>query len=353
MDPAFHSFQHEGIVIKQYQYSTALARHAISEHDEVMADYAGDIHQVILEAQEAARPNVDLYRNLYRNQPQITPAIRQKLVDFAFKVLVRLKIIPFVFYQGIQIFDRYCLSRIVILTNAQLAITTSLWIASKLAGGNNHFVNFECGDYHGVRIINDLGHGSGSRFYGPTESYRNPRLSDLVKLCGSKCNYDAAMFGEMELHILTALEWNFAVTSICDYIIKSSEWQVTLCPSVDNSEQELLTFQVAAVIIDLINDTLQLSQSKPFYQHLAIPIPHQMLDYTTYYHIRRHLKRAVREASPLLLEQFQSRRPQLLYSILSLLRESLGCNSAAISRFRRKASCHRTSPITPTSTIPS
>lgn len=326
-------YEYDDVLITQRQYPTALSDHETRTHYKAIAEYADEIYQVMLEALEANQPNMDLYRS----QPYITPEIRLKLVDFALKLLVRLKILPFVFCQGIKIFDRYCLTRIVVLAHAQLAVTTCLWIAAKLAGGNNHFANLECTDFDAVGTINDLGHGSGARFLGPTQRFRHPRLNELVKLCGTKCNYDAPMFIQMELHILTALEWDYGSPCIGDYILQSTELRVCFDESeVNDGHLEMYRtkrfisyascylfalasypeHQVAAVIMDLINDTFHLQECDPQYQRLTMSGNFRVVDYTTYYHIRRHLEQSVRNASTFLLQQFSSPGPRSLHSAL-------------------------------------
>lgn len=326
-------YEYKDVLITQQEYPIVLSDHEIKTHHKAMSEYADEIYQAMLVALEATQPNMELYRS----QPSITPEIRLKLVDFAFKLLVRLKIIPFVFCQGIKIFDRYCLSRIVVLAHAQLAVTTCLWIAAKLAGGNNHFANLDCTDYELVHTINDLGHGSGARFLGPTQRFRHPRLNELVKLCGSKCNYDASMFVQMELHILTALEWDYGAPCIGDYILQSTELRTCFDDAEVNDGHiemyrtkrfisyascylfDLASYpvhQVAAVILDLINDTFHIHESDPKYQRLTMSANFRVVDYTTYYHIRRYLEQAVRNASTFLLQEFSSPGPQSLYSAL-------------------------------------
>lgn len=343
MKPPIASFKHNDVLIRQYEYPKPLSDQETKAHDVVMEEYADEIYQVLMISLELTRPNVELYRS----QPHITPSIRLKLIDFALKLLVRLKILPFVFTLGMKIFDRYCLSRVVVLAHAQLAVTTCLWIAAKTAGGNNHFANLQCPDTESIKTINDLSHGSGARFLGPTERFRHPRLNELVKLCGSKCNYDAAMFIQMELHILNALDWSFTAPCISDYIITTSDLRVV--PDVleiDNSLVEMFrikrfvayascflfelveynTMQIATVMLDLINDTLQLQPQDDLHQKLSISSGN-IVDYTTYYHIRRYLESAIINASPYLLSMFDTRGPRLIHSILSSSHENTTINS--------------------------
>lgn len=344
MKPPFASFKHNDVLIRQHEYPRALSNQETKAHDIAMEEYADELYQVMMASLEETRPNLDLYRS----QPYITPAIRLKLIDFALKLLVRLKILPFVFSQGVKIFDRYCLSRIVVLAHAQLAVTTCLWIAAKTAGGNNHFANLECPDVESIKTISDLSHGSGARYLGPTERFRHPRLNELVKLCGSKCNYDDAMFIQMELHILNALDWNFASPCISDYIIASRELRVVREGlDMDNGSVEMFrikrfvtyascylfelvkydTLQIATVLLDLINDTLQLQPRDTLYQRLRIRSSNGIIDYTTYYHIRRHLESAIINASPYLLTMFDTRGPQLVHSILNSNHKNATLNS--------------------------
>lgn len=312
----------------------ALSAHEIKTHEEAINEYADEIYQVMGEALEANRPNI----GLYRSQPFITPYYRLKLVDFALKLLVRLKILPFVFMQGVKIFDRYCLCRIVVLAHAELAISTCLWIAAKLAGGNIHFANSNSLTVETKKPMSDSGLGSGAGFLSLAQRFRRPRLCELVNLCGPKNNYDASMFVQMELHILTVLKWNYSVPCISDYIISSSELRITSDGELLDSDElvemyrikrfaayascyllELVdysTIQVAAVLLDLVNDSFLVSNQAGLYQSLRGSSCDHVVDYKTYYHVRRHLEHAIRNASMYLLRLFDSRGPQLFYSIL-------------------------------------
>lgn len=354
------TFHHKDVHIRQYQYPKEIQSKESDVHDIAIMEYSDDIYIAMLQALEATKANI----TLYSSQPDITPSIRLKLVDFALKLLIRLKMLPFVFYQGIQIFDRYCLSQIVLLSHAHLAVTTCLWIAAKVGGGNNHFANLDCPDIDDIKTITDLGHGSGARFLGPTERFRHPRLNELVRLCGSKHKYDASMFVQMELHILTALHWNFTVPCISDYIVSSADLQLgntknsTNTVSDDGNQEmyrikrfiayascylfELVNYtalEVATVMLDLINDSLLIQLHDPLYQSLNISTNNCIVDYATYYHIRRHLEHAIRNSSTLLFDIFDTRGPRLVHSILCLGPETKSVGSP-LSR-----SVHSSTPV--------
>lgn len=213
--PTVHgTFRHNNTTINQYKYLDRLYQRELQIHRDCLAEYKKDVLKVLLEALANTQPNF----KLYENQPYITGIVRNKLVDFLLRMAVRLKIVPYVFCKAVRLFDRYCSKRIVLLDQAQLVITTCLWIAAKFYGGNNHFANLSSSNGALVKTILNLGFGSGSRFSGPTERYRMPKTSELVKLCGTRCNYDTGMFKQMELHILTTLDWNISDATIDDYL---------------------------------------------------------------------------------------------------------------------------------------
>lgn len=335
-DSVFGTFGNDTVTINQYKYPYHLYKSEVRVHETAIHEYAADIVRAMHAALEAARPNM----KLYQNQPYVNAAVRFKLVDFLLKMLVRLKILPFVFCRAVRLFDRYCLKRIVLLDQAQLIITTCLWIAAKIHGGNNHFANLHSDNKdNSVRTITDLGYGCGARFKGPTERYRLPKLKELIKLCGSRCNYDANMFSQMELHIMLVLDWKLNDPSIDEYMVYSQELKVTADEALEAKLAEFFkikqfvayaacylyelvgydALEVAKVIVDLVNDTFLMQEHDPRYQTLnhSIIIDEDVVDYNSYRDIQRHLVRAVVKAPPYLLDCFESRGPRLLFSLLA------------------------------------
>ena len=199
------------------------------------------------------------------------------------------------------------------LDQSQLIITTCLWIASKIIGGNNHFVNMnnlEKIGFNNFRTISDLGYGSGGKFIGPTERFRLPKLHELVKLCGAKCKYDQGMFKQMEVHVLNTLEWSLNDPSIEEFIIDSHEFNVLDDDEFDDDHieffkiKEYLSYvalyshelidiniiELGQVIMDIINEVFQLQPTDRNYQTIlncdsAHPI---RFDIARYKHIKKH-----------------------------------------------------------------
>lgn len=299
-------------------------------HEFCIHEYASDILDTMMAAMEAAAPNIILYNN----QPYLNAAVRFRLVDFLLKMLVRLKLLPFVFYRAVAIFDRYCLKRIVLLDQAQLIITTCLWMAAKINGGNNHFANMTHDSTKCVNTIADLGYGSGGRFNGPTQRYRMPKVNELIKLCGSRCNYDAHMFKQMEMHIMDALDWHFNDPCIEDFMVYSHEYKVTDDDPMEAHVGEFFKMkefvayascfvydlvgysplQVAGAIVDLINRTFSLREHDIRFQMLNHSILDEIVvDSRAHRGIQNHLVQAIVNAPPYLMQMFSSRGPQLLH----------------------------------------
>ncbi|EMG46753.1 hypothetical protein G210_2989 [Candida maltosa Xu316] len=265
---------------------------------------------------------------------------------------IRLKILPFVFFKAIKIFDRYCSKRIVLLDQSQLIITTCLWIASKVTGGNNHFVNINNLDKIGAnnfKTINDLGYGSGGKFIGPTERFRLPKLNELVKLCGTKCKYDQGMFKQMEIHILNTLEWSLNDPTIEEFIINSHEFNVDCHNSNNNNSlglnhpsdtyeffkikqylsyvslysHELIDINIielGQVIMDLINEVFKLSPNDKNYQTiLNCDSNHPIkFDLSRYKYIKKSLIKSIFNSSDFMMKIFNSKGPQYLYQQINL-----------------------------------
>lgn len=334
----FGTFRNDAVTVHQYVYPHKLYNAEVRTHEQAVHEYGPDILHAMAEILEATRPNV----RLFENQPYVNAVVRHKLVDFLLKMAVRLKILPFVFCRAVRYFDRYCLKRIVLLDQAQLIITTCLWIAAKVGGGNNHFANLADRGAD-VASIADLGYGLGARFRGPTERFRLPKLAELVKLCGLKCRYDAAMFKQMEVHVMNTLQWQLLDPSVDEYVVYSHELQVVVPHQLAAFSQaaeflqvkqfvayaacyvhELMrydTIDVAKVLVALVNDTFQLEEHDTRYQTLNHAVLSDGLavlaDFRLARDIHRLLVRAVVTAPAYLLQTFSSRGPQALHLLLS------------------------------------
>lgn len=329
---AVAQFENDFIKINQYEYPNELYKLELQQHDKSLKEYDLEIYQTFLESLEMNKPNIELYKQ----QPYLTFSIRLKLIDFLLKMSIRLKILPFVFYKAVKIFDRYCSKRIVLLDQSQLIITTCLWIASKLQGGNNHFINLNNLDkVNSIKSINDLGYGSGGKFKGPTERFRLPKLHELVKLCGAKCKYDQGMFKQMELHVLSTLDWNFNDPSIEEFLIQSNDFNLIkeneffkikeFLSYISLYSYELIDISIielSKVIIDLINETLNLDYNDHFHQKINYALLNEKnfkIDQNKYNFIKKNLIKSILNSSEFILKLFNSRGPQqFFYSILSI-----------------------------------
>lgn len=322
------------VFIHQQKYPLNLYKSEVRSHEFCIHEYESDILDTMLAAMEAAAPNI----NLYNDQPYLKPAVRFRLVDFLLKMLVRLKLLPFVFYRAVALFDRYCLKRIVLLDQAQLIITTCLWMAAKIKGGNNHFANMTNGPTKCVYTIADLGYGSGGRFQGPTQRYRMPKVNELIKLCGSRCNYDSHMFKQMEMHIMDALDWRFNDPCIEEFMVCSHEFKVTEDDPIESHLGEFFKMkefvayascyvydlvgysplQVAGAIVDLVNRTFSLPEHDIRFQMLNHSILEEaIVDSRAQRDIQNHLVHAIVNAPPYLMQVFSSPGPHLLHQLVA------------------------------------
>lgn len=341
------TFSNSHVSIHQLKYPANLYKREVKNHETCIHEYESDIVETMMVALDATAPNI----HLYNRQPFLDSTVRFKLVDFLLKMLVRLKLLPFVFCRAVRFFDRYCLKRIVLLDQAQLIITTCLWIAAKIHGGNNHFANLTSDSTNcSVRTIADLGFGSGARFRGPTERFRMPKVNELVKLCGKRCNYDASMFNQMEMHIMSALEWRFNDPGIDDFMVHSHEHRIPNNEDTHDNHREFFMMkqfvayagcyaydlvaysplQVANAAVDLINKTFSLYEHDVCFQTLnhSILVDETVADVRD---IQCHLMQAVVTASPYLMMMFGSRGPQLLRLLLAVnFRETNGLNEIDI-----------------------
>lgn len=339
----------------QLEYPPHLYNTELNRHSENLQEYKHEVLSTLINSINLNRPNLELYQQ----QPYLTFAIRTKLIDFLLKMSIRLKILPFVFFRAVKIFDRYCSKRVVLLDQSQLIITTCLWIASKIQGGNNHFVNLSnVGKLADIKTITDLGYGSGGRFLGPTERFRLPKLHELVKLCGAKCKYDQGMFKQMEIHVLTTLEWSLNDPSVEEFLVSSKEFNI--CPNRDRDEtivneifkvKEYLSYislysnelidcdviDLSKGICALTNEMLNLGEDDCYYQRinfmslnddssedffyeevnsLPLPIKHSPSKLSTHA-VKQHLIAAVTNSSEFIIKLFELAGPQQVYNTIN------------------------------------
>lgn len=340
----------------QFEYPPQLYHTEVLRHADNFQEYKHEVLSTLINSINLNRPNLELYLQ----QPYLTFAIRNKLIDFLLKMSIRLKILPFVFFRAVKIFDRYCLKRVVLLDQLQLIITTCLWIAAKVQGGNNHFVNLSnVGKLTDIKTITDLGYGLGGRYLGPTERFRLPKLHELVKLCGAKCKYDQGMFKQMELHVLLTLEWSLNDPSVEEFLMRLVEFNIVNSESGEGAEivreiiktkeylayvslysNELIDVDVidlSKAICQLTNEMLNLTENGGYFQRInyvneasqdddffyetspsggsnnALPIKHSTSKLTTSA-IRQNLIKAIMNSSEFILKLFESAGPQQVFN---------------------------------------
>ncbi|KAL6451207.1 CCN1 G1/S-specific cyclin CCN1 [Candida maltosa Xu316] len=113
-------------------------------------------------------------------QPEIQWFMRPFLLDFLIELHSSFKLQPTTLFLCLNIIDRYCAKRIVFKRHYQLVGCTALWIAGK---------------------------------YEDKKS-RVPTLKELTIMCRNA--YDEEMFVQMEMHILSTLEWSISHPTLED-----------------------------------------------------------------------------------------------------------------------------------------
>ncbi|KAK6205451.1 P-loop containing nucleoside triphosphate hydrolase protein [Scheffersomyces amazonensis] len=113
-------------------------------------------------------------------QPEIQWFMRPFLLDFLIELHASFKLQPQTLFLCLNIIDRYCAKRIVFKRHYQLVGCTALWIAGK---------------------------------YEDKKS-RVPTLKELTIMCRKA--YDEEMFVQMEMHILSTLEWSLSHPNLED-----------------------------------------------------------------------------------------------------------------------------------------
>lgn len=136
----------------------------------LLGEYSGDVKQwlSVLEQQLAVNPQmIDI-------QPEIQWFMRPYLLDFLIELHSLFRLQPATLFLCVNIIDRYCAKRIVFKRHYQLVGCTALWIAGK---------------YEDKKL-------------------RVPTLRELAIMC--RHAYDEEMFVQMEMHILSTLEWSLS-----------------------------------------------------------------------------------------------------------------------------------------------
>lgn len=136
-------------------------------NQKLTSEYNQDIKKwlSVLEAQLLVNPQmIDI-------QPEIQWYMRPYLLDFLIELHSLFRLQPSTLFLCVNIIDRYCAKRIVFKRHYQLVGCTALWIAGK---------------YEDKKL-------------------RVPTLRELAIMC--RHAYDEEMFVQMEMHILSTLEW--------------------------------------------------------------------------------------------------------------------------------------------------
>lgn len=113
-------------------------------------------------------------------QPEIQWFMRPFLLDFLIELHSSFRLQPTTLFLCLNIIDRYCAKRIVFKRHYQLVGCTALWIAGK---------------YEDKKL-------------------RVPTLKELTIMCRNA--YDEEMFVQMEMHILSTLEWSISHPTLED-----------------------------------------------------------------------------------------------------------------------------------------
>ncbi|ODV64380.1 cyclin-like protein, partial [Ascoidea rubescens DSM 1968] len=181
-------------------YPKQLIESEITAHKYAINEYQKDLSYNLFQMANSLKPDI----NLIKLQPELNLKLRVVLLNFLFKIAIKIKVSTGIYYKAVKLFDRYCSKRIVLKSQAQLVICTALWIAAKVSGGCNH-------------IINSINLPTGNRYIGPSKRARIPKLIEFVQLCGPDCHYDTGMFIQMERHILTTLNWDVTEPSVYNW----------------------------------------------------------------------------------------------------------------------------------------
>ncbi|ABN68295.2 predicted protein [Scheffersomyces stipitis CBS 6054] len=162
--------------VKPKPYSIMLELLESQANKKLTSEYTQDIVKTLshLEALSSVNPSmIDL-------QPEIQWFMRPFLLDFLIELHSSFKLQPQTLFLCLNIIDRYCAKRIVFKRHYQLVGCTALWIAGK---------------------------------YEDKKS-RVPTLKELTIMCRNA--YDEEMFIQMEMHILSTLEWSFSHPTLED-----------------------------------------------------------------------------------------------------------------------------------------
>ncbi|CAD1811855.1 G1/S-specific cyclin CCN1 [Candida parapsilosis] len=191
--------------IKPRQYHASLELLESQANKKLTNEYSTELVQTMshLESVSSVNPAmIDL-------QPEIQWFMRPFLLDFLIELHSSFRLQPQTLFLCLNIIDRYCAKRIVFKRHYQLVGCTALWIAGK---------------------------------YEDKKS-RVPTLKELTIMCRNA--YDEEMFVQMEMHILSTLEWSIGHPTLEDCLQLSIKHSSIISPSITPPKYNLQTRHAA------------------------------------------------------------------------------------------------------------
>ncbi|KAH3683938.1 hypothetical protein WICPIJ_005090, partial [Wickerhamomyces pijperi] len=165
----------ENLKPRDYHPVLQILEHTANE--QCIQEYIHDIYQAMSKTETQ---NNTLNCEMIDLQPEVAWYMRPALLDFLVDVHNSLRLQHETLFLTMFILDNYCARRVVFKKHYQLVGCTALWIASK---------------------------------YEDKKS-RVPTLKELTLMC--RHTFDPDMFVQMEMHILSTLDWNLSHTSLED-----------------------------------------------------------------------------------------------------------------------------------------
>lgn len=153
---------------KQYNYVLEVLESQANK--KLISEYEKDIKNVLARTEMSSSVNP----SMMDLQPELRWFMRPYLLDFLIELHSSFRLQLQTLFLCLNIIDRYCSRRIVFKRHYQLVGCTALWIAGK----------FE------------------------DKKSRVPTLRELAIMCRNA--YDEEMFTQMEMHILSTLEWSLS-----------------------------------------------------------------------------------------------------------------------------------------------
>ncbi|KAG5418596.1 hypothetical protein I9W82_004124 [Candida metapsilosis] len=215
-------------------------------------EYSTEIVQTLAHLESASSVNpamIDL-------QPEIQWFMRPFLLDFLIELHSSFRLQPQTLFLCLNIIDRYCAKRIVFKRHYQLVGCTALWIAGK---------------------------------YEDKKS-RVPTLKELTIMCRNA--YDEEMFVQMEMHILSTLEWAIGHPTLEDCLqlsIKHSNIvssSITTPPRYNNLQSaahgniEQVTKSASASTLSAVTAVGRFLCELSLYDKFFLSVPTSLVAYT-------------------------------------------------------------------------